>query len=95
VRQSTITVLVATLLLAGCGSQQGQKTLAMLKAECIAGNLASCAAAGLHPQVVSDDVTVAASIDAALREAVIVGMAIPDKSPQRDYALRDHAKRQP
>jgi hypothetical protein len=90
-----IAILFATLLLAGCGSQQGRKTLAMLKAECVAGNVASCAAAELHPQVASDDAAVAVSIDAALREAVSVGVAMQDRSQRRDYALKDRARHQP
>ena len=85
-KNSMIAVLSAALLLAGCGSEQGQKTLAAFKAECIAGKAASCAAAGLHPQVFSDDAAVEASIGAALRDAVEAGIATSGANRPRYYA---------
>jgi hypothetical protein len=88
-----ISVLLATLVLAGRGSEPGHKTLAALRAECIAGKIDSGAAAGLHPQVFSDDAAVEASIGALLLGAVDAGMAMPAKNQSRFYAQgsnRDH-----
>jgi len=85
VKTATVAVLFASLVLAGCGSAPSPATRAARRAECDAGTLTSCHAAGLHPQVFSDDAAIAAGIDAALRDAVDAGIAMRLKRlPQRD-----------
>jgi hypothetical protein len=71
------------LILAGCASERSSDSIATLRADCIGGKLSACAAAGMHPQVYSNDAAVEASIDAALITAVAAGT--PTGNP-RAYA---------
>jgi len=83
VNTSIIYALSAALILAGCASEHSPDNLAMLRADCVSGKLSACAAAGMHPQVYSNDAAVEASINAALITAVAA--ATPTGLP-RAYA---------
>jgi len=83
VNTSIISALSAALILAGCASERSSDGTATLRAECIGGKLSACAAAGMHPQVYSNDAAVEASIGAALNAAV--ASATPT-GPPRAYA---------
>jgi outer membrane murein-binding lipoprotein Lpp len=76
VKTSIISALSAMLILAGCASERSSDSIASLRAECLGGKLSACSAAGIHPQVYSNDAAVEASIGAALNTAVAAGTPI-------------------
>jgi len=96
-KTSIISVLAASLLLAGCVSQQSQNALATDQAACNAGNRDACTAAlyqaQANQQEQANNTAIATGIGAALLSGAIAGAAIAVDSQPYYYAPVYHSYR--